>query len=232
VLDLVGSKTNVFVVSDHGMAPFHSAVSLTNVLKNAGIDTSKLAVRTSGAAANVYVNLMGREVGGTVGVADYQTLVNQIASVLQNAQDPNPRFNYSLRHKRIFPSVAKRPFLCPEGVGFCTSNTIGQDFGDVFVMLAEGYNFDGIQNPGVARLGDAPFDTLTTVFSTPNFYGAHGHDPNLKSMSASFFAAGPDIRRGGVRRVSNIDVAPTIMHILGVKPGKTVDGRVLREILD
>ena len=92
--------------------------------------------------------------------------------------------------------MAKRPFLCPEGVGFCTNNLIGQDFGDVFVMLDEGYNFDGIQNPGVARLGDTAFDPLTTVFSTPNFYGAHGHDPRLASMSATFIAAGPHIGRG------------------------------------
>lgn len=232
VLDLVGNRSNVFVVSDHGMAPFHSAVSLANILRNAGVDTSQLAIRTSGAAANVYVNLQGRELGGTVTVSAYQTLVNQIAAVLQNAQDPNPRFNYSLKQKRIFTTVAKRPFLCPEGVGFCTSNTIGQDFGDVFIMLAEGYNFDGIQNPGVARLGDPAFNSATTELSQPNFYGVHGHDPNLSSMSAAFIAAGPDIGRGTVHRVTNIDVAPTIMRLLGVRPGETVDGRTLWEIFD
>jgi predicted AlkP superfamily pyrophosphatase or phosphodiesterase len=100
----------------------------------------------------------------------------------------------------------------------------------VFAMLAEGYNFDGIQSVGVARRGDPAFGA-TTVFSVPNFYGAHGHDLALKSMSATFIAAGPDIRRGTVKRVSNIDVAPTIMRLLGVKPAKTVDGRVLHEIL-
>jgi hypothetical protein len=80
IMDLVGSKTDVFVVSDHGMAPFHSAVSLLNLLRNAGVDTSQLAIRTSGSAANVYVNLMGRELNGTVGVAAYQALVNQIGT--------------------------------------------------------------------------------------------------------------------------------------------------------
>ena len=232
ILDLVGHRSNVFVVSDHGMAPFHTAVSLTNLLRNAGIDVSKLAIRPSGAAANIYVNLLNRELGGTVANAEYQALVNQIASVLEGAQDINPTFNYSLRQRRIFTDVVKRPFSCPAGIGFCTSRTIGQDFGDVFVMLAEGYNFDGIQNPGVARLGDLPFSPMTSVFSQPNFYGAHGHNPNLRSMSATFIAAGPDVGRGNIHRVANIDVAPTIMRLLGVKPAKTVDGRVLREILD
>ena len=158
ILDLVGHRSNVFVVSDHGMAPFHTAVSLTNLLRNAGIDVSKLAIRPSGAAANIYVNLLNRESGGTVANAEYQALVNQIASVLEGAQDINPTFNYSLRQRRIFTDVVKRPFSCLAGIGFCTSRTIGQDFGDVFVMLAEGYNFDGIQNPGVARLGELPFN--------------------------------------------------------------------------
>ena len=66
----------------------------------------------------------------------------------------------------------------------------------------------------------------------PNFYGAHGYDSELKSMSATFLAAGPMIRHHKtVFRVHNIDVAPTIMHLLGVRPGDDVDGRVLEEIL-
>jgi len=64
----------------------------------------------------------------------------------------------------------------------------------------------------VARRGDPAFNAATTVLSVPNFYGAHGHDPDLRSMNATFIAAGPDIRRGTVRRVSNIDVAPTALE--------------------
>jgi predicted AlkP superfamily pyrophosphatase or phosphodiesterase len=115
--------------------------------------------------------------------------------------------------------------------GLCTSKTIGQDFGDVFALMAPGYNFDGFQNPGVARLGDAPFNAATTTLSMPNFYGAHGHDPELPLMSATFIADGPQIRKETtIRRMRNIDVAPTIMQILGVKPHQ-VDGAVLHEIL-
>jgi hypothetical protein len=38
-------------------------------------------------------------------------------------------------------------------------------------------------------------------------------------------------RRGTAVHVRNIDVAPTIMRLLGVQPGEDVDGRVLEEIL-
>ena len=51
-------------------------------------------------------------------------------------------------------------------------------------------------------------------------------------MSASFYAAGPNIRDDEViKRMHNIDVAPTIMRILGVKPDETVDGKALKDIL-
>jgi hypothetical protein len=176
--------------------------------------------------------LQGREAGGTVTPAEYQTLVPQIAAAVQNAQDPNAMFHDALTGGRLFTRVATRPLACPEGVGLCTSDEIGQDFGDVFALMAEGYNFDGIQTPGVARQGDPPFNQATTVFSAPNFYGAHGHEATLPSMSASFLAAGPDIQQGQtVALIHNIDVVPTIMHLLGVEPAATVDGRVLMEIL-
>lgn len=231
IIDAAGRDSNIFVVSDHGFAPFHTSVSMTNILRNAGIDTSKVAIRTSGPAVNIYVNLQNREQGGTVDPATYNALVTQIADAVKNAVDPNPRFNFSLKSGRIFTVVETRPLHCEDGTGLCTSKTIGQDFGDVFALMAPGYNFDGIQNPGVARLGDAPFNAAATTLSMPNFYGAHGHDPELTAMSATFIAAGPQIRpKTTISRMRNVDVAPTIMRLLGVKPHH-VDGEVLQEIL-
>jgi predicted AlkP superfamily pyrophosphatase or phosphodiesterase len=232
IVAAAGPSSNIIVVSDHGFAPFHTAVNMTNILRNAGIDTSQFAIRTSGAAVNIYINLQGREPGGSVDPATYQTLVTRISTALKNAFDPNDLFNFSLKHKRIFTTVESRPLSCDEGIGRCTSDKIGQDFGDVFAQLAQGYNFDGIQSPVVVRQGDPAFDSAKTIFSVPNFYGSHGHDSNLKSMRATFLAAGPGVRRHKtIGKVRNIDVAPTIMHLLGVRPGATIDGRVLHEVL-
>jgi predicted AlkP superfamily pyrophosphatase or phosphodiesterase len=231
IADAAGRDSNVIVVSDHGFAPFHTSVSMTNILRNAGIDTTKVAIRTSGPAVNIYVNLQNREQGGTVDPATYTALVAQITNAVKNAVDPNPRFNFSLKSGQIFTVVETRPVQCEAPTGLCTSKTIGQDFGDVFALMAPGYNFDGIQNPGVARLGDTPFNAATTTLSMPNFYGAHGHDPELPVMSATFIAAGPRIREEHtIRHMRNIDVAPTIMQILGVTP-QQADGAVLHEIL-
>lgn len=222
-------KSDIVVVSDHGMAPFHTAVNVLNLFREAGIDTSVLAARTSGPAVNVYLNLQGREAGGSVAPANYQALADGVANVLRGARDPNTFYNP--KGGALFSHVYRRPAGCGQP-GFCTDENIGQDFGDVFALLAEGYNFDGTQNPVVLRLGDG--DTaITSVYSVPNFYGAHGYDSELPSMSAILFAAGPNIRQGRkLERVRNIDVAPTVMKILGVPPAPTVDGAVIRRILE
>lgn len=218
---------NVLVVSDHGMAPFHTAVSLGTLLAGAGIDLSRIGIRTTGPATNIYVNLQGRESGGTVPPGEYAELVESIANVLRNARDPNPYYNPT--SQPLFTDVWTRPTLCG-APGLCTDDNIGQDTGDVLALMAEGYNFDGAQVPAVIRLGDP---ATGSPYSVPNFYGAHGHNSELPSMSASFFAAGPNLKQGlRVGQVRNIDVAPTILEILNSSPLPTMDGRSLSEILD
>jgi hypothetical protein len=70
------------------------------------------------------------------------------------------------------------------------------------------------------------------MYSVPNFSGAHGHDSRLDSMSATFMAAGPDVKQHArLREVRNIDVAPTVLEMLGVAPAPTVDGEVIDRAL-
>jgi hypothetical protein len=236
VLNAIGSRhggeprRDVFVVSDHGMAPFHTAVSLRNLLANAGVNVNLLGIRTTGPAANIYVNLQGREAGGTVPPAGYAALVAQVATALRAAKDPHGFYNPG--STPLFSDVLTRPNACGFP-GFCVDDDFGQDSGDVIALMIEGYNFDGTQSPGVARLGEAPFNAATTVYSVPNFYGAHGHNSSLQSMSAIFYAAGPRLKQGRkVDVLHNIDVAPTVMEILDVPPAPTVDGAVIPKILE
>ena len=92
-------------------------------------------------------------------------------------------------------------------------------------MLRTGYNFDGVQTPMVIRKDDPV--VANPVLSVPNFYGAHGFDPNILNMSAIFFAAGPDIGRGTLRQIQTVDIAPTILKLLGVEAPSTADGKAL-----
>jgi Type I phosphodiesterase / nucleotide pyrophosphatase len=221
-------KSDMIVVSDHGFDPFHTAVAMNNLLASAGIPSSKARAVTSGPAVNVYISLQGREPNGTVTRDEFKTLQAQIADLLRNYKDTNPNYTKGAASVNVFDKVFTRPLpadINDPSFGRSTGNTNGQDAGDVFAMLTTGYNFDGTQSPAVVRLGEGP--TVPQVLSVPNFYGAHGYDPNLENMSAILYAAGPNIGRGVLRVARNIDIAPTVLKMLGVTPASTVDGSVL-----
>jgi len=232
IIDAVGTNkrgrpnSNIIVVSDHGFAPFHTAVSLNNYLSSLGFDNTKVRAITSGPAVNIYINLQGREPDGTVSQEEYVTLQQQLVDALSKFTDTNPNYTAGSGTVSIFDKIYARPIPSDPNdpqFGLDTNEFIGQDTGDVFAIMKLGYNFDGTQTPVVQRLGDATSDT--PFFSIPSFYGAHGYDPELPQMSAIFYAAGPDISAGRIKRVRNIDIAPTILRILGVQPAPTVEGK-------
>jgi predicted AlkP superfamily pyrophosphatase or phosphodiesterase len=232
IIDAVGTdalgrpRSNVFVVSDHGFAPFHTAVNLNAYLTSRGFNASTVRAITSGPSVNVYINLAGREQNGTVTPAEYVVLQQRLAVALAELRDTNP--NYTRGPRPVFDKIFKRPVpadLADPAFGRSTSAVIGQDSGDVFALLTLGYNFDGVQGPGIARRDDPA--AATPILSLPNFYGAHGYDPSVPEMSAIFYAAGPDIRHGRLTRVRNVDLAPTIARLLGVEPAPSVDGAAL-----
>lgn len=235
IIDSVGTDTegkpnsNIIVVSDHGFAPFHTAVDINNLLTSNGVDNTKVRAVTSGPAANIYINLQGREPNGTVSPEEYVTLQQQITQILQAALETNQNYTQGSESVALFDKIYSRPVpsdLNDPSFGTSTTEVIGQDSGDVFALLTEGYNFDGTQTPVVQRLGDT--SSTRPVFSVSNFYGAHGYDPTISNMSAIFYAAGPDIGHGTLTQVRNIDVAPTIDQLLGVQPATTVEGSALK----
>ena len=224
-------NSNIIVVSDHGFAPFHTAVNIAGILAANGIDPTKVRAVTSGPSVNLYINLAGRELNGTVGAKEYVSLKAKLEKILKGLKDTNLNYTLGAPSISLFDQVHVRP--SPGGVndpnlGRDTTRFIGQDAGDIFAMLTVGYNFDGTQSPVVQRLGDAP--STSPILSVPNFYGAHGYDPQLLDMSAIFYAAGPDIRPGVLNAVRNIDIAPTVEKLLGVTPASTVQGRALPKI--
>lgn len=233
IIEAVGNSqgkpnSNIIVVSDHGFAPFHTAVNLNNYLNSLGFDNTKVRAITSGPAVNIYINLQGREPNGTVSQSEYVTLQQQIVDALAKFVDTNPNYTLGSSAEPVFDKIYTRPVSSDpdsSSFGLETNQFIGQDSGDVFAIMKLGYNFDGTQNPIVQRLGDA--SSSNPFFCVPNFYGAHGYDPTLPEMSAIFYAAGPDIGRGTISQVRNIDIAPTILQLLGVDPAETVEGGII-----
>ena len=84
VIDTVGTdangvpNSNIFVVSDHGFDPFHTAVNANAFLAANNFDSTKVRAVTSGPAVNFYINLAGRERNGTVTRMEYLSLQQQL----------------------------------------------------------------------------------------------------------------------------------------------------------
>ncbi len=212
------ARTNLLVVSDHGMAPIHSYVYVNKVLIDKGlmvlepggrglidIARTKANAVTSGGTVHVYVNLAGREQNGSVPQSDYAQVQDDIVRALGEIKDP-------VDGQPVFTRILRREEL--PALHLDTPNA-----GDVVAQARPGF-YPSFQRDKAA------------VFEPTEFYGQHGYDASLPEMRAIFVAAGPGIHAGanpGPVRV--VDVAPTVARLLGFEPAATVDGRSLINIL-
>jgi predicted AlkP superfamily phosphohydrolase/phosphomutase len=231
-------KTNIIAVSDHGMAPMHTQGFPNRILRAAGLlsvtgtgavdpATSMTNAVTVGGAANIYINLKGREPTGIVPLEKYEELQKQIEDTFKAISDP-------VTNERVFEIILKKPRE-PELL-LKTSNfgsdqekkrrgrerdfhAFGEDSGDVLVVTMPGYHLDFNAGTGTAT-GD--------FFQPSTFFGQHGHDPRLPEMKAIFYAAGPDFKRRTLKDVDNVDIAPTVAELLGMNPPKDSQGKKIR----
>lgn len=79
------------------------------------------------------------------------------------------------------------------------------------------------------------FAQIWPVTFTPFIGGLkadHGYAPSVVQMHGIFFAWGAGIVRGHqLARIDQIDIHPTVMKLLGLKPGNPVDGHAATEAL-
>lgn len=84
--------------------------------------------------------------------------------------------------------------------------------------------------PGYAFKNDAAGDAVVTP--SVNYGGTHGYFNGDPELDGIFIASGRGIKKGVVlERMANLDVAPTMARLMGLKL-PAADGRVLEEILD
>jgi alkaline phosphatase D len=62
---------------------------------------------------------------------------------------------------------------------------------------------------------------------TVQLKATHGYPPDLVQMHGVFFAWGAGVTPGEVKRLDQIDVHPTVLRLLGLQPGKPVDGHAI-----
>ncbi|WP_417850156.1 alkaline phosphatase family protein [Thalassoglobus sp.] len=192
-------NSTLFVVSDHGFAPYEKLIRPNVVLKDLGLietdDKDKVTHRSAWCVAQ----------GGSAFIY---------------------LFDESKREEHSKMLVQK----------------FGQTKGVQAVIEPKGFAELGIPDP--KKNPEAPHLVLTTgpgysfanntsgpvVIDAGGLKGSHGHDPRPDYMHAMFIAAGKGIRPATkLDIIQNVDVAPTIAHLLGLK--MDADGKVLKEIL-
>ena len=179
---------------------------------------------TVGGAANIYINLQGREPTGIVPLEKYEDLQKQIEDTFKAISDP-------VTNERVFEIILKKPrepqlLLKTSNFGSDQEkkrrgterdfHAFGEDSGDVLVVTIPGYHLDFNAGTGTA-IGD--------FFQPSTFFGQHGHDPRRPEMKAIFYAAGPNFKRKSLKDIDNVDVAPTVAEILGIDPPKDSQGK-------
>jgi predicted AlkP superfamily pyrophosphatase or phosphodiesterase len=206
-LDTRGARetTDVFVVSDHGFSTISRSIDLRKILSDAGF-AAKTQLDDEPKPGDIM--LVGN--GGSV----------------------------------LFYIIGQDPTVTRRLVEFFQQSNFS---GVVFTK-------QGL--PGTFRLNDARIDNPHTPdvvmsfrwndsknqFGTSGMIGADwqreagkGTHATLSrsDMHNTLIAAGPDFREGQTVDLptGNVDLAPTILHILGIKPPQEMDGRILSEAM-
>jgi 2',3'-cyclic-nucleotide 2'-phosphodiesterase (5'-nucleotidase family) len=242
---LMGSTPDTFVASDHGFAPQFLAVDASKVLVDLGLlstpQTSNCRPATgetigkakacwAGGTVQIYLNLAGRDPAGggfqQVAAADEAATVAAIQAAFEGLSDPNDWTRDGNPEgwdviDRVFTKAEAR--YIPNGEDTFADMAHPTRTGDLVAFAYPPYQFDAA-TPG-------------TLVALSAFFGQHGYVPDIEdvasntSMRAAFIAAGPNIRRGFVRDVRSIDIAPTVAYLLGVPAPQHSQGRVMLQAL-
>lgn len=201
--------TDVFVVSDHGFSTIARCIDVAAELTKAGFNAVR-EFKEPSAAGDVMV--VGN--GGSVllYVIEHDPHVTrQIVDFLQQQNWPGVIFTrekmtgtFTLDQARINTADA------PDIVISLRWTTDKSDRGLAGMMISDANTGDS----KARRPGDGNHTTLSQF-----------------DMRATLVASGPDFRRGMVDQLpsGNPDLAPTILHVLGIEPPQPMDGRVLSE---
>jgi len=220
LLALAGDEATVIVASDHGGAPIYCWFHLNVWLREAGylhatvdargkasVDWTRTRVCGFG-TGGIFLNVRGRELQGLVAPGEeYEALRDELAArllALTDAETGGPVVRAVLRAEEVYPGL-------PSG-----------ETPDLLLALSRGYGLG--RGEALGRLGNRP------VLETNRTWWSGGHEgPYLpQDIPGVLLMAGPgvppDLRLDAPRIV---DVAPTVLRLLGVDAPPHIEGRAL-----
>jgi arylsulfatase A-like enzyme len=206
-LDRQGTRatTDVFVVSDHGFSTIKRSVDLRKILRDAGF-SAKTEFTDEPKRGDIMVVGNGGSVLFYV-IRHDETLTRRLVEFLQQTDFAGV----------IFTS---QPM---EGTFGLEQAMIQSDHAPDVVMA---FRWNDPKNQfGVPGMIDADWQRKAGE-------GTHATLSRF-DMHNTLIAAGPDFRRGEMDELpsGNVDLAPTILHILGITPPQQLDGRILSEAM-
>jgi len=211
VLEVLAKKkaretTNILVVSDHGFSTIERAIDFVAEMRKGGFDaTGTFSAAPKAGQVMVVPN------GGTI-----------LFYVIEHDRDVIARIVEWLQRSDFAGVVfAREKFEGTFPLEFVRANTAHAP--DVMVAL---------------RWNSKPnrFGVAGHVISDHNRGPGQGTHVTLSEFDVhnTLIAAGPDFRRGETSIIpsANIDLAPTVLHLLGIDPPHKFDGRVLAEAME
>ncbi|MGO9244053.1 MAG: alkaline phosphatase family protein [Verrucomicrobiia bacterium] len=201
----IRDKTDIFVVSDHGFSTISRVVSVTDTLNKAGFHAAHEFQQPPNDGDVMVVGNGGTALLYVIG-HDRQ-LVKNIVALLQQQDFTGVIFTREPMNGTF--TLDQVRINTPDAPDIAVSFRWTNDKNDVGVP------------------GSIPTD---------GFFGARqGIHSSLSpfDMRNTLVAAGPDFRRGWIDELpsGNVDLAPTILQLLGVSPPDKMDGRVLTEAM-
>ena len=200
------NSTDVLVVSDHGFSTCAKSCDLAADLQQAGFKASREFKRPPEKDEILVVSNSGSDVIYAIGHSS--DTVRKLVTFLQ-------QWDYA--------GVIFARENIPGTFSLAQAHLNSGDAPDLVVSLrwTKDKNRNGV--PGM-------------LFSEgSNFTAGKGLHVSLSpfDMHATLVAAGPDFASGKTSDLpsGNVDIAPTILHLLGIDPGKKMDGRILAEAL-
>ena len=201
----VREKTDVFVVSDHGFSTVDTAIDVAQKLRAAGMDAVR-AYDDAPKPGQILVVTLGGSV--TFYVVDHDPIaIGKLVDYLQHSD---------------FAGVI---LTKTEHEGTFTFAQAGVDAPDAPDVIVACHWNERPNKFGVAG-------GMTSDIGRTAGHGSHStmspHD-----LGNTLIASGPDFRRGWEDKTpsGNIDLAPTILWLLGLKAPHPMEGRVLHEAL-
>jgi predicted AlkP superfamily pyrophosphatase or phosphodiesterase len=200
----VADKTDIIVVSDHGFSTIRKNANVADILKKHRFRASRKFEDAE--TGDVMVVGLGGSVALYVINHDEET-IQKLVRFLQGTDFAGVIFSRT-EIEGTFPL---------DQVHLNTTNPVP----DVVVSMRWTADLNDFGTPGMVIGENGTKGKGTHASLSP--YDMHN----------TLVASGPDFRRGMVNELptGNIDVAPTILWILGISPPVKMDGRVLHEAL-